>query len=97
MKSWSPRALQYYAPELKDGVRVAICPKEEVANAAANWDRVLMGYFIGLKPYVPALAAYFKKIWFVKGDLQVLLRGNGFLLFKFLEEEDKHRALEGGS
>ena len=32
----------------------------------------------------------------VKGDLQVLSRGNGFHLFKFSEDEDKREALEGG-
>ena len=66
-----------------------MCPLEEVAKAAKNWDRVLMGYFVGLKPYVSALARYFKKLWMVKGDLQVLSRGNGFLLFKFSKDTDK--------
>ena len=95
MKSWSPRALQYFALELKDGVKVAVYLTEEVAKVAANSDQVLMGYFIRLRPYVSALAAYFMKIWMVKGDLQVLSRGNGFLLFKFSEDEDKCEALEG--
>ena len=81
---------------IKDGVKVAVCPKEEVDKTAASWERVLMGYIIGLCPYIPALVAYFKKIWLVKGDLQVLSRGNGFLLFKFSEEDDKRKALEGG-
>ena len=55
-----------------------------------------MGYFVGLKPYVPALAGHFKKLWMIRGNLQVLPRGNGFLLFKFSDDEDKHRALENG-
>lgn len=68
----------------------------EVAKAAANWERVLMRYFVGLRPYVPALARYFKKLLMLKGDLQVLSRGNGFLLFKFTKDTDKQRALEDG-
>ena len=55
-----------------------------------------MGYFVGLKLYVPALAWYHKQIWLIKGDLQVLSRGNGFLLFKFSDDNDKQRALEEG-
>ena len=55
-----------------------------------------MGYFVGLKPYVPVLASYFKRLWMLKGDLQVLSRGNGFLLFKFSDDGDKKRALEEG-
>ena len=55
-----------------------------------------MGYFVDLKPYVPALARYFKQLWRTKGDLQVLSRGNGFHLFKFSDDGDKQRALEDG-
>ena len=62
VKAWSPRALTYFAPTLKNGIKVAVCPLAEVAKAAANWDRVLMGYFLGLKPYVLALARYLKLI-----------------------------------
>ena len=32
----------------------------------------------------------------VRGELQVLSHGNGFLLFKFSEDDDKQRALEEG-
>ena len=70
--------------------------QKEIAKAAANWDRVLMGYFVGLKPYVPALAGHFMHLWMIKGDLQVLSWGNGFLLFKFTDGGDKQRALEEG-
>lgn len=73
-----------------------MCPPEEVAKAAKNWNRVLLRYFVGLKPYVPALASYFKQLCMVKGELQVLSRGNGSLLFKFSEDDDKQRALEEG-
>lgn len=66
-----------------------MCPPKEVANAAKNWEKVLMGYFMGLKPYVTAFAKYFKSLWMVKGELQVLSQGNGFLLFKFSEDSDK--------
>ena len=76
---------------------MAVCLPEEVVSAAKNWERVLMGYFVGLKPYVPALARYFKTLWLVKGELQVLSRGNGFLLFKISDDSDKQRALEEGS
>ena len=95
-KTWSPRALSYFTPVVKDGRKVAICLPEEVAQAAAIWEKVLMGYFVGLKPYVPALAGYFKKVWMIKGTLQVLPQGNGFLLFKFSDDEDKCQALEDG-
>lgn len=95
-KAWSPCALTYFAPVIKDGVKVVVCPPEEVAKAATNWERVLMGYFVGFKPYVPALARYFKRLWMIKGDLQVLSMGNGFLLFKFSNDGDKKRALEEG-
>ena len=53
-------------------MKVVVCPQEQVARAAANWYCVLMGYFIRLRPFVPALTNYFKKIWMVKGELQVL-------------------------
>ena len=88
-KAWSPRALSFFEPAVKVGVKVAACPPEEVASAAKNWEKVLMGYFVGLKPYVPALARYFKGLWMVKGELQVLSQGNGFLLFKFTEDSNK--------
>ena len=81
--------LDSLSPVVKDSVKVAMCPPEEVASAAKNWEKVLIGYFVGLKPYVPALARYFKGLWMVKGELQVLSRGNGFLLFKFIEDSDK--------
>ena len=55
-----------------------------------------MGYFVDLKPYVPTLARYFKNLWLVKGELQVVSRGNGFLLFKFSDDSDKQRVLEEG-
>ena len=95
-KQWSPRALTFYEPTLKDGAKVVVCLSEEVAHVAKNWDNVLMGYFISLKPYVPALAKFFKHLWMVKGELQVLSRGNGFPLFKFTEASDKLQALEDG-
>ena len=95
-RAWSPRTLQYFAPELRDGVKVVVCPQEEITKAAANWDGILMDYFIGLQPYIPTLANYFKKIWLIKGELQVLSRGNGFLLFKFSDDADKRETLEGG-
>ena len=53
----------FFTPVIKDGVKVAVCSKEEVNKTAASWERVLIGYFIGLRPYIPTLAAYFKKIW----------------------------------
>lgn len=55
-----------------------------------------MGYFVGLKPYVPTLVGYFKKIRMIKGTLQVLSWGNGFLFLKFSDDEDKRHALEDG-
>ena len=55
-----------------------------------------MGYFIGLKPYVSALAGYFKRLRMIKWELQVLSRGNGFLLFKFYDDDDKKHTLEEG-
>ena len=66
--------MQYFALELSDGVKVAVCPQEAVEKATANWDRVLMGYFIGLRLYILVLANYFKKIWMIKGELHVLSR-----------------------
>ena len=68
-KAWSPRALNFFKPVLKNVVKIAICPPEEMAKAAAHWDRVLMGYFVGLIPFVPALARYFKQLWRTKGDM----------------------------
>ena len=55
-----------------------------------------MGYFVGLKPYVLALAIYLKRLWLIKGDLQVLSQGNGFLLFMFSDDRDKKHALKEG-
>ena len=71
-KAWSPQTLSYFTPVVKDRRKVAICPPEEVVKAAAYWEKVLLGYFVGLKPYVPALAGYFKKLWMIRGSLQVL-------------------------
>ena len=51
---------------------MVVCLPEEVVSAAKNWECLLMGYFVGLKPYVLALARYFKNLWMVKGELQVL-------------------------
>ena len=81
---------------VNEGVKVTVCPPEEVTKAAANWDRVLMGYFVGLKPYVLALAIYLKRLWLIKGDLQVLSQGNVFLLFMFSDDGDKKHALKEG-
>ena len=76
---------------------MVVCLPEEVVSAAKNWECLLMGYFVGLKPYVLALARYFKNLWMVKGELHVRSLGNGFLLFKLSDDSDKQWALEEGS
>ena len=68
-KEWSPRALSFFELAIKNGVKIAVCPPEEMAKAMAYWDRVLMGYFVGLKPFVPMLARYFKQLWRTKGGI----------------------------
>lgn len=90
------QTLSYVPPVSIDGKRCGVVSEKGVKAAVARWDRVLVGYVIGAHPQAAGLARYVKWLWQLKGFIEVQHRGNGFFLFKFSNEAELCKVLEGG-
>ncbi|PKU74754.1 RNA exonuclease 1 [Dendrobium catenatum] len=62
--------------------------KEYTAAAASEWKLSLVGYSVGKRPYYEALLSTAKRIWKLKGTLQLIALSDGFFLFNFSNAED---------
>lgn len=92
----NPQSLSYVPPVNIDGKLCGVVSEKGVRTAVARWDRVLVGYVIGARPQAAGLAKYVKWLWQLKGFIEVQHRGNGFFLFKFSNESELCKVLEGG-
>ncbi|KAK1278990.1 hypothetical protein QJS04_geneDACA020178 [Acorus gramineus] len=94
--SSSSHPLKFFDPILEDQDPLAVIDDEDCAEALDYWSNCVVGYIIGTVPVYTPFLQFLKRLWKLKGEIKLLLRGNGFFLIKFFLPEDMQMVLEGG-
>lgn len=68
---------------------------EELDEGSKECDLSLVGYSLGKRPFNGALLDAIKKVWNLKGNMDLISLNEGFFLFKFSYEEDFNLAWMG--
>lgn len=79
-----------------DGVKVVVCPDDEIEDSIAHWASTLVGYVLERQPYYMLLKRDLNRKWKPLNSFEVLSRENGLFLFRFGNPDDCTRILEGG-
>ncbi|KAK1310589.1 hypothetical protein QJS10_CPA08g00936 [Acorus calamus] len=89
-------SLDFTEPQTEDGIPKIWLDEEDYERALNKWGKAVVGYVIGKIPVYTPFLAFIKKLWKIKGDIQLSLQGNGFFIVQFDLQEDMQRVLEGG-
>ncbi|KAK1318898.1 hypothetical protein QJS10_CPB04g01154 [Acorus calamus] len=89
-------SLCFIEPTVDGTATVASLRPESYAKQIQRWNQALVGYIIGKLPVYTPFLQFLKRLWNPKGEIQLLLHGNGFFTVKFDLEEDVNSVLEGG-
>ncbi|KAK1279941.1 hypothetical protein QJS04_geneDACA024090 [Acorus gramineus] len=81
---------------MEGSTQVASLQPEAYAKNIRQWDNAVLGYIIGKIPVYTPFLQFLKKLWKPRGEIQLLLHGNGFFTVKFDQAEDATSVLEGG-
>ncbi|KAK1299352.1 hypothetical protein QJS10_CPB14g01366 [Acorus calamus] len=88
--------MTYTEPTMEGDQPVVEVAEEDYDSAIAQWGKAVVGYVIGTTPvYIPFLQ-FLKRLWKPKGEIHLMLKGNGFFVVNFDNEEDLQVVLEGG-
>ncbi|KAJ6423793.1 hypothetical protein OIU84_024716 [Salix udensis] len=86
-------------PKQPQGSRLQI-PHEmiddSIDDSACIWTRCLVGFFPGARLPFTAVRSIVNRVWKQFGLEQVMTTTNGFMLFRFKEEEGLHTVVERG-
>lgn len=82
-------------PKQPQGSRLQI-PHEMIDDSACIWTRCLVGFFPGARLPFTAVRSIVNRVWKQFGLEQVMTTTNGFMLFRFKEEEGLHTVVERG-
>ncbi len=75
--------LNYIRPS-EEGGRVRVVPPKGITVAGCKeWEKTLVGYFIGPRLHYPLVSAIAHKLWDAVGLEEVLSSENGFFFFLF--------------
>ncbi|KAK1309974.1 hypothetical protein QJS10_CPA08g00991 [Acorus calamus] len=89
-------SLRYIEPSTDGQNVVAALNPSTYEKNVKRWDQAVVGYVIGKIPvYIPFLQ-FLKRLWKPKGEIKLLLHGNGFFTVRFDLFEDLNSVLEGG-
>ncbi|XP_028547904.1 uncharacterized protein LOC110098388 [Dendrobium catenatum] len=61
-----------------------------------DWKHTLVGYSVGPRPTYLSLQSAIRKVWSLKGAVELLSLNDGFFLFKFASPEDFETVWTGG-
>lgn len=64
-------SLKFVPPTTKEGKQFVVVPKKVVEANNGKWKHSLLGYVIGAFPNPRGLAAYLRRLWGLKGMLEV--------------------------
>lgn len=92
----TPIPLNYIRPS-EEGGRVRVVPPKGITVAGCKeWEKTLVGYFIGPRLHYPLVSAIAHKLWDAVGLEEVLSSENGFFFFKFGQMEALELILDRG-
>ncbi|KAK1283312.1 hypothetical protein QJS10_CPB21g01023 [Acorus calamus] len=88
--------MTYIAPTLNGEQPLAIVEEEEYASSFSHWGNALVGYVIGTTSVFTPFLKFLRCLWKPKGEIRLMLKGNGLFVVTFENEEDMNAVLEGG-
>ncbi|KAK1278394.1 hypothetical protein QJS04_geneDACA016571 [Acorus gramineus] len=89
-------SLRFIKPSVDGSSVVAKLNPPAYAKNTSQWDQAVVGYIIGKAPVYTPFLQFLKTKWNPKGEMRLLLHGNGFFTVKFSLVEDMNSVLEGG-
>ncbi|KAK1303152.1 hypothetical protein QJS10_CPB11g01231 [Acorus calamus] len=88
--------LEFIEPVLENGELVVPSEDSDLLEMDSHWQYSLVGYVIGKKPFYKPFIDFLYHVWKPKGNLEILIRGGGFFVARFSNQEDMQRVMEGG-
>ncbi|KAK1272493.1 hypothetical protein QJS04_geneDACA015180 [Acorus gramineus] len=88
--------MTYIAPTMEGDQPVVEVDDTDYANTMEQWGKAIVGYIIGTSPVYTPFLQFLKRLWKPKGGINLMLKGNGFFMVNFDNEEDLQEVLEGG-
>ncbi|XP_020683371.1 uncharacterized protein LOC110100275 [Dendrobium catenatum] len=83
-----PNASEFNISTLPTPDEIIDFPTEDITDEVEAYNPALVGYSFGKIPYYEALLSAVKKLWKLKGNIQLISLSEGFFLFKFSCVED---------
>ncbi|KAK1267556.1 hypothetical protein QJS04_geneDACA002662 [Acorus gramineus] len=81
--------MTFIPPTMEGDLPVVEVDEADYASTVEKWGQALVGYIIGTTPFL-------RRLWKPKGEINLMLKGNGFFMVNFDNEEDLQEVLEGG-
>ncbi|KAK1277391.1 hypothetical protein QJS04_geneDACA020399 [Acorus gramineus] len=86
-----------YTKPIKEGTQTVVeVSEDDYTSAMSQWGKALVGYVIGSTPVYTPFLQFLNRLWKPRGEIKLMLKGNGFFVVNFDNEEDLHVVLEGG-
>lgn len=76
-----------------EGVAI-VFQQEEADENAKKWANTVAGYVIEFKPHIPTLEEHLRRMWVIKGELEITTRGTAYFFLRFSKEDDIKTAPE---
>ncbi|KAK1303910.1 hypothetical protein QJS10_CPB11g01511 [Acorus calamus] len=88
--------LEFIEPVLENGELVVPSEDSDLLEMDSHWQYSLVGYVTEKKPFYKPFIDFLYRVWKPKGNLEILIRGGGFFVARFSNQEDMQRVMEGG-
>ncbi|XP_056689965.1 uncharacterized protein [Spinacia oleracea] len=89
-------SLQFVAPVVKDGKKVAQLQKFEVDAMTRKWISALVLYVVGDTPTIASIKRYITANWTHVGTPNVFLHDDGYFIIQFDSVDDRNTIMSGG-
>ncbi|GAV92421.1 Exo_endo_phos domain-containing protein/DUF4283 domain-containing protein, partial [Cephalotus follicularis] len=89
-------SLEFFEPQIVDGVKRARLPPEEVAKGAKLWEFSLVAYLVGKRLPGRSVKDILAKIWGKVGRFSIHIVENGVFIVKFEQGQARYWVLDNG-
>ncbi|KAK1310888.1 hypothetical protein QJS10_CPA08g00723 [Acorus calamus] len=88
--------MTFIPPTMEGDLPVVEVDEADYTSTLETWGKALVGYIIGTTPVYTPFLQFLRRLWKPKGEINLMLKGNGFFMVNFDNEEDLQEVLEGG-
>ncbi|XP_019261619.1 PREDICTED: uncharacterized protein LOC109239501 [Nicotiana attenuata] len=90
------KTLSFVPPTDRDGKKIVKLSEDDLQSQADYWKTSLIGYIIGENPYEKAMENFVLNMWNFVTKPQILIRSEGYCIFKFHTIADRGQVLQSG-